>query len=324
MYDFLKFIDSQDIRKHNKNTQFTPAEWAVLVESSTKRTVEEKIEALQYLLDHYQENEFGDENVNIAPPVYPPYKDDMPFREVVKRTVEIWQEILEDRNKKEDVIYAAQLTEKGYWRDNLHEYSFFTSYEGAYAYLIKEKQEYLDDEGLKEIETCGEIRRIKMEDNDSDCFLFDTGMRMTDIRAGINRMLCEDGEMFSPLDTFVYKIFVPLPFQKGDIVKVEYFFDTPEYGVISCDWKRPEKKEWIKMWTSLDTYDSKFETFGYTDGTGDGILGYSFCPDKELPEDQQALKLIRDVRKGELDFYMLLHKYSYKELDELLRWQSEK
>ena len=90
MYDFLKFIDSPDIREYNKDTPFTPAEWAVLVRASIKRTVEEKIEALQYLLDHYQENEFGEENVNIDPPTYPPYKTDIPFREIVKRTVDIW------------------------------------------------------------------------------------------------------------------------------------------------------------------------------------------------------------------------------------------
>lgn len=323
MYDFLKFIDSPDIREYNKDTKFTPAEWAVLVEASMKRTVEEKIEALQYLLDHYQENEFGEERVNISPPIYPSYKTDKPFREVVKRTVEVWKEILEDRNREEDVIYAAQLMEKGYERTDLYDYSFFTSYEKAYAYLVEKKQEYLDDEDLKDVITCGEIRRIKLADNDSDEYLFDTEMRMVDIREGCDRTPCEDGEMISLLSTSVYKIFVPLPFKKGDIVKVEHFFGEPDYGVISCDWKRPEERERITMWISLDVYDSVTEGFGYTDGEGDGILGYTLCPEEELPKDQQVLKLIGDVRKGKLDFYMLLHKYGRKELDDLLKWRSE-
>lgn len=323
MYDFLKFIDSPDIREYNKDTKFTPAEWAVLVEASMKRTVEEKIEALQYLLDHYQENEFGEECISISAPIYPPYKTDKPFREVVKRTVEVWKEILEDRNRGEDVIYAAQLMEKGYERADLYDYCFFTSYEKAYAYLAEAKQEYLDDEDLKDVITCGEIRRIKLADHDSDEYLFDTEMRMVDIWEGRDRIPCEDGEIISLLSTSVYGIFVPLPFQKGDIVKVEHFFKEPYYGVVSCDWKRPEKGKRINMWISLDVYDSVTEDFAYTDGEGDGILGYTLCAEEELPKDQQVLKLIKDVRKGKLDFYMLLHKYGRKELDDLLRWRSE-
>lgn len=49
MLDLLQFIDSPDIREYNRDTCFTPAEWAVLVSRSMKRSVEEKIEALQYL-----------------------------------------------------------------------------------------------------------------------------------------------------------------------------------------------------------------------------------------------------------------------------------
>lgn len=324
MCDFLKFIDSPDIREYNRNTNFTPAEWAVLVAASMKSTVEEKIEALQYLLEHNQENEFGEERVNISPPVYPPYKTDMPFREIVRKTVEIWKDILEDRNREEDVIYAAQLMEKGYGSDDLNNYRFFTSYEKAYTYLIDEKREYLDSEDLKETETCGEIKRIKMEDDDSDSYLFDTEMRMVNIVESTDRIVCEDGELLSLLSTFVYKVFVPLPFQKGDIVRIESFFDTPDYGVVSCDWERPEKKEWINMWISLDIYDSIRGEFNYTDGEGDGILGYSFCPEEELPQDQQVLKLISDVRKGKLSFYSLLHKYGRKELDDLLKWREPK
>lgn len=60
---FLRFIDSPDIREHNRNTDFTPAEWAVLVSNSMKKSVEEKIEALQYLADHYSADEFKEETI---------------------------------------------------------------------------------------------------------------------------------------------------------------------------------------------------------------------------------------------------------------------
>ena len=59
MYDFLRFIDSPDIREFNKDTNFTPAEQAVLISLSDKTTVEEKIEALQYLADRWRSGNQG-------------------------------------------------------------------------------------------------------------------------------------------------------------------------------------------------------------------------------------------------------------------------
>ncbi len=60
-YDVLPFIDSPDIREFNKHTKFLPAEQAVLIAVSKTKTVEEKLEVLQYLADQYSDNEFGTE-----------------------------------------------------------------------------------------------------------------------------------------------------------------------------------------------------------------------------------------------------------------------
>ncbi|MCM1387110.1 MAG: hypothetical protein NC231_07270 [Bacillus sp. (in: Bacteria)] len=320
MYDFLKFIDSPDIREYNKDTQFTPAEWAVLISNSMKRTVDEKMEALQYLLDHYQENEFGDESVNFSPPAYPHYETNISFREVVRKTIWTWNKILEDRNCTENVIFEASFYEKGYDHGDS---AYFASYEKAYAFLEYEKKHYLDDEDLKDVETYGRIERIQMENkcHDSDYYIFDTNMQMVSVGSSISRGQCDEDLEFGLSDDRIYKIFVPLPFKKGDIVRVDDFFDMPYYGVISCDWERPEQRERIENWISLDTYNSERDWFDYTDGfgCGDEVLNYSFCPDEELPDDQQVLKLIRDVRKGNMDFYTLLHKYSVKELDRLYK-----
>ncbi len=324
MYDFLKFIDSPDIREYNKETQFTPAEWAVLVMAGYGCTVEEKIDALQYLVDHYNEDEFGEESINISPPTYPPYNTSMRMWDVVINTIRIWGDALRDRYKDDNAVYAAQLIEKGYPREELYEYTFFTSYEKAYSYLEAEKQEYLDDEDLRGVKTYGEIRRIGVNnDAGSDIYIFDNELRMVDIGVDTSRILCENGELLGLLDTFVYKVHVPLPFKKGDIIKVESFFGEAYYGVFSCDWERPQKKEWINMWVSLDIYDEVWERFDFTDGTGDGILNYISCSEEQLPENQKVLELISDVRKGEMDFYTLLHKYGRKELDELLEWRSK-
>lgn len=115
--------------------------------------------------------------------------------------------------------------------------------------------------------------------------------------------------MISLLSRSVYKIFVPLPFKKGDIVKVEHFFGEPDYGGISCEWKRPEERARITMWISLDVYDSVTEDFDYTDGGSCNVLYSYICPDEELPQEKQILKLIRAVRRGDLDFQVLLHKF---------------
>lgn len=74
------------------------------------------------------------------------------------------------------------------------------------------------------------------------------------------------------------------------------------------------------MWMSLELYLASRDEFDYTDGTEDCILNYSLCPDEELPADVQVLKLIRAVRQGKLDWYVLLHKYGRKELDQVLEW----
>lgn len=319
MKDLLEFIDSSDIREYNRETKFAPAEWAVLIRASRKQIIEEKREALQYLVDHYREEDFGDERVNISGPVYPPFDEKMPIREVVKKTLEIWQDILDDRDRNEGVIFAAKLTEKGYRTDSMAEYSFFTDYRDAFAHLSHAKQEYLDDKDLRDIETIGEIRRIKMGGG-YDTYYFDTQMRLVDLGEDDDRLIDENGMELSLLDCYVYKIFVPLPFRMGDIVKVDNWGDEPYYGVISHDWKQPEKREWIKMWMSLEFYLAACDEFDYTDGTGDCILNYSLCPDEELPADVQVLKLIRAVRQGKLDWYVLLHKYGRKELDQVLEW----
>lgn len=51
--NILDFIDSQDIQEFHKNTTFAPEEQAVLVVNSETHTIEEKMAALEYLLEAY-------------------------------------------------------------------------------------------------------------------------------------------------------------------------------------------------------------------------------------------------------------------------------
>ena len=76
------------------------------------------------------------------------------------------------------------------------------------------------------------------------------------------------------------------------------------------------------MFASLEMYIEERADFDYTDGDPywDDVLGFSFCTDEELPENEQVLKLIRAVRTGEMDFYTLLHKFGRGELKQMLKW----
>lgn len=319
MYDFLKFIDSLDIREFNKNTAFTPAEQAVLVSMSYKTTVEEKIEALQYLADQYTEEEFKKDSIKCD---WSGGDGGVPIRDVVLETIRIWKCALDARSDNNNVVYSAEIEEKEYDGNSSNTRQYFSSYDKAYEYLVKEKKYYTEevDEDCDEPTILyGIIERIKVDTDDTtdgERYYFDHDLRLV--------ALIDDEERKDDVPYLLdeYLAFVPLPFKKGDIVKVESLCGPTDYGVISCDWEKPEDPERIIMWISLEMYIKKRNDFDYTDGDGDCVLGYSFCPYEELPEDEKMLKVISDVRKGELDFYTLLHKFGRDELDQLLEWQT--
>ena len=312
MYDFLHFIDSPDVREFNKNTVFTPAEQAVIISRSEKTTVDDKLEALQYLADTYTEEEFHGESVNCEGTI----KSGTGIRAVVLDTIRVWKHALEVRTQNDGVIYQASVREKEYFDVHVN-CQYFTDYDKAYAYLLDEKQSYIED-GLEDCILCGSIERKKLNwDGDGEQeYRFDHDMKLVEV------FDCgEIREDFCLLEDFA--AYVPLPFKEGDIVRLECYCAPDFYGVISHDWDRPKNQYEIIMWISLDVYDREKRDFDYTDG-GDCVLNYYRCSYEELPEKEKMLKLISDVRKGKLDFYTLLHKFCRNELDQLLEWQTEK
>ena len=94
MPGLLGFIDSPDIRVFNKDTVFTPIEQAVLVSRSRHRTLEEKIDALNYLLGHYTEGEFQEGAEKVGGYCK---GTDGGFRSCILRTLNEWEQVLEDR-----------------------------------------------------------------------------------------------------------------------------------------------------------------------------------------------------------------------------------
>lgn len=289
-----------------------------MVSRSMKRSVEEKIEALQYLANRYTADEFKEETIW---PLYGDERDLSSFRKVVIETVRIWKEALEARFETEGTVFEASLCEQecSGQRKNCQ---YFSSYEKAWEYLLKEKQEYLDDEDLKYVKTFASIERIKLDDtegSDGKSYLFDNEMRMVNISVDCDRAFAGRGE-FTLADE--YLVYVPLPFRNGDIIKMDFPHVEVHYGIFSGEWKKPEEPWQIHMFASLEMYIEERADFDYTDGDPywDDVLGFSFCTDEELPENEQVLKLIRAVRKGEMDFYTLLHKFGRGELKQMLKW----
>lgn len=309
MPGLLGFIDSPDIRVFNKDTVFTPIEQAVLVSRSRHRTLEEKIDALNYLLGHYTEGEFQEGAEKVGGYCK---GTDGGLRSCILRTLNEWEQVLEDRYLEKGYVFAACLNEKDYRQDGVSDYCYFSSYGKAYGYLTGMKKEYLTDGRLRQAKTFGIIHRFQLDGTfgerpSQDTYFFDHGMRLVD---GVK---AADGYLGTNLEGL--SIYVPLPFEVGDIVKVENPFLEDYYGIVSH--KRTPKMALAGMVTSIDTFDAGTKSFDYTDDTD--ILAMVNCPDEEIPENQKVLKALRDIRKGKMDFYNLLYCYGQGDLEGLVQ-----
>lgn len=311
VYNFYNFLDSVDIREFNRDTKFTPAEQVVLIARSQKRTVYEKIDALRWLVEHCTEEEFQED----ADQLQGSYcEEENSFRDAVIKTVTIWEEVLQDRLKNDAVVYTVCLCEKDYENSSeIMQHRFFSSFEKAYENLQFQKEEYLRDEYLKDVETCGVICRFHLDDttvsySPYESYRYDNDLRLIEVC----KVAPTDG--FDTID--MYEIFVPLPFQAGDLVKVESPFRKTYYGVWFREWKKP-KNGFFDMVASIDVYDSDSGKFDYTDDTD--ILRVSYCSEEELPEKEKNLKLISKVRKGEMDFFGVLCMVQENKLDGFIR-----
>lgn len=225
--------------------------------------------------------------------------------------------MLRRKNEANRYVYAAYLNEKEF-NDEMHrDKHFFTSYEGAYQYLKKEKQKYLSDKYLKDCMTVGAIQQIKLDEMDRECvdnFYFDNDLRLVLLIPtwqipGIS----PTERLGDPFPWGNFEMYIPVPFKTGDIVKVESLFFETRYGVFSHEWKRPQRPSSASFNMSLDMYDSTEKRFWHTDDTS--ILKMEYCTDEELPENESVLKVLSEVRKGEIDFFVLLE--SYEKLNEL-------
>ena len=240
------------------------------------------------------------------------------FRKVITEEVKEWKEVLEKRYDNREAVYISRLSEVEFLSSDEGNPRFFSNYAKAYESLVIAKKRYLDDLDLKDVQTLGEIIRITVDAGnasygcDERHYLFDTDMRLIDVY----RKCHEDNCLVNGMDA--YRCYIPVPFKAGDIVKCVSPYHETYYGVFPYDWKEPENRYGITMYVSLDTYYAKEKLFEITDETP--VLELSKCRDDELPEEQRILKVISAVRKGELDFYTILNRLSFRKLDDLVKW----
>ena len=308
-FNILDFIDSEDIREHNKETLFSPTQKAILISRSQRQGTENKIKAMDSLLL---------ENLDWDFPYIDADDKKQSFRKVISEEVKEWKEVLEKRYDNKEAVYIARLSEVEFLSSDDGNPRFFSNYAKAYESLVLAKKKYLDDLYLKDVQTLGEIIRITIDAGnasygyDQRHYLFDTDMRLIDVY----RRCHEDNCPVNSIDA--YRCYIPLPFQAGDIVKCESPYHETYYGVFPYDWKEPENRYGTSLYISLDTYYAKEKLFEITDDTP--VLELSRCRADELPEDQRILKVISAVRKGELDFYTILNRLSFRKLDDLVSW----
>ena len=134
-FNILDFIDSEDIREHNKDTFFSPIQKAILISRSQRQSIENKIKAMESLLIEHMDWDF-------------PYIDDVDnrkisFREVVSKRLEDWKEVLEMRYDNKDAVYISRLSEVEYLSTDDGNPRFFSNYSKAYESLVMDKTDIL-------------------------------------------------------------------------------------------------------------------------------------------------------------------------------------
>lgn len=136
-------------------------EQAAIIIMSENGTIEEKICNLQTLMNAYDGGR-------------------LQICEDIKNVIQLWKDILEARFYQDGVVFLADLQERSRETDRLSAYRFFSTYQRALEFLLKEKEHYQISKDLRTIETYGEIWRMELDSDDPDCdvYCFDNEMKL--------------------------------------------------------------------------------------------------------------------------------------------------
>lgn len=211
---------------------------------------------------------------------------DTDFYKCINQTIENWKNALEKRSDNTNAIFTANFYESG--EEILEREEVFSDYSLANEYIAERKEEYSDD-----VPTYAVIKRRILNSDDYIQYAFNNEMNMFDISGA-----------FINLENYFEEI--PLPFKNGDIVTGFNPFEGEYFGVFS----------YSDSGTRLDTYDYRYNEFNsIKNPVGTELEKYG---DIELYKELRILKLVSKIRKGEMDFFSMLHDFSTDTLDDYL------
>lgn len=326
MLNILDFIDSKDIREYNKDTKFTPIEQAVLIELSQKAVLSKKLDGWNTLLDFYSEEEFQSENVgklsecvldypNNETAEKPKTDNNISFRKIISDTVSTYKSVLDKRyDKDDDVIYIAEFSENPEYRATIDDCRFFRDYDSAYEYLVKCRNEYIDDRlDISNINVSITREKFYTGNNDDEIYkyLFNSNLEIADVYYPCQ---LNNSEYF--LSDFY--ISIPHLFKVGDLVKVINGCEENNvyYGVLGGLKEETENMHRdIGDYTDMEKYiDVVYEKNGkmYYGHQHAVLTQLERCTAEELPEkESEMLLLMSDTLKRNISAENLLQKYSH-------------
>lgn len=305
MMKYIDFIDSECIREFNRKYDFSPAELAVLVMNSMHTTVEMKIEALCSLLDEYSTRLNDISHLSNNGSMY--FDDDRKFQDELNKYVEKLQKAIDNkgRNWFKKPLYIASFMEIDF--NEMYSYPwdnevYFDSFDDAYMYLQKQKNEYMEDEDLRNVKTSA---RIKVVDLDSPERQYDMGLFMFNNELELCYIYLPGSEQDLRIDEIFY-VHIPSPFKEGDIVKWNSPFYKPVYGVITHNALGREEDralkygEWSDVEELLDIYyppeiisnidsDNIISTPGFWGWDHLPFLELEKCELSDIPEELKTL-----------------------------------
>ena len=311
-YDFYSFIDSLDIREYLRRFNLSIAKQAVLIARSKCKSIEEKIQALQYLLDNHSNEEFETDDI-FSDCGWEQGEHKPHIVDLIKNTINEWKKKLNALNST-GIVFIVRCTDIGLDLCNYgHEY--YPSYKDAYNSLVIEKEEtYSDDDGVL---MYGDIQCVSfINDNEKHIDItceYNSELIMYNIYGHVDM----EEELYSMLDE--WNTFIPLPFIPGDIVK-SVGFNKTWYGVFPIEWKEDfsdRREVMTNFYTDLDSGDDRDgQVKVYWIDCVD-ILSLEYCSKDELPKENNIIKYISDVRRGRLDWISLVNDITtdYKAID---------
>ena len=280
--DIYKFINSNAIREHCQRIghNFSELEKAYLINQSKNHTIEEKCAAWQELLDNTEDFKLPSRE----------HYDNLCFHELLTALINYYKSAYERFYKKgENAIYQYSLC----WNDELKtEDEVHSDFEKCYNEAY---EDYGDEFGNNEIrDFCimkkyadGGIITLNLNSERNGYEFYITGMTFFEKEKDIcDYLMC-------------FWFYVPIPFQKGDIL---YDADWNEVYVLKELYT--DNKNFFSHWHESGDETDMYATCYLADDNGNfgsdqivSCLNLEYCDEDRVQDNKRVLKLLGNYMK---------------------------